>query len=59
MTLYGIFRKVKILLKDGSTYTTFAIVEQEEIFDCRKEAENYVELLREGGDDDEIEIRKL
>ncbi|MGL6185691.1 MAG: hypothetical protein ACRC1T_09965 [Clostridium chrysemydis] len=59
MALYGIFRKVKILLKDGSTYTTFAIVEQEEIFDCIKEAESYVEFLKEDGDDDEIEVRKL
>ena len=59
MALYGIFRKVKILLKDGSTYTTFAIVEQEEIFDCIKEAESYVEFLKEDGDDDEMEIRKL
>ncbi|MGL5724900.1 hypothetical protein [Cetobacterium sp.] len=59
MKLYGIFRKVKILQKDGTIFDTFAIVEQEEIFDCENEAEKYVKWLKDDGDTDIIEIREL
>lgn len=59
MKLYGIFRKVKILNEDNTTFETFAIVEQEEIFDDYREAESYIELLESEGDNDIKEIREL